>query len=256
MSFLRNNIAPRLRLLRTALFRRFIYPDVVKVAEEYGLSYRDLPANIEPFEFARDLTSGTAAPPPDFAALIEPSEAFTPPGAPLVFNSEPSVGRFLGQLAHYLNAQTVVELGCFVGWSSAHLALALKASNRGGRLFCVDYMQRYLDVAMANLRRHGLSDLATPVCGRSLDAAVMAALPEKIDIVFLDTSHAYPATRDEILAYAARLTPAGCLVLHDSTSASGVRRSVQEVASRFNVLTFATEQSNGVTVLRPVDQRR
>lgn len=251
MSFLRNNIAPRLRLLRTALSRRFIYPDVVKIAEEYGLSYSDLRADIEPFEFARGLLMGTTAPPPDFAALIEPSGGFTPPGAPDIFNSEPSVGRFLGQLTYYLKAQSVVELGCFVGWSSAHMALALKSSNRGGRLFCVDYMQHYLDVAMANLKRHGLGDVATPVRGKSLDAAVMAALPERIDMVFLDTSHAYPATRDEILAYAPRLTAGGCLVLHDSTKASGVRRSVLEVGDRFRVLTFATEQSNGVTVLRP-----
>ncbi|MGA2015623.1 MAG: CmcI family methyltransferase [Opitutaceae bacterium] len=251
MSFLRDNIAPRLRLLRTALSRRFIYPDVVKIAEEYGLSYSDLRADTEPFEFVRRLLTGTTAPPPDFAALIEPSEGFTPPGAPDIFNSEPSVGRFLGQLTYYLKAQSVVELGCFVGWSSAHMALALKSSNRGGRLFCVDYMQHYLDVAIANLKRHGLSDVATPVCGKSLDAAVMAALPGRIDMVFLDTSHAYPATRDEILAYAPRLTTGGCLVLHDSTKASGVRRSLLEVGDRFRVLTFATEQSNGVTVLRP-----
>jgi predicted O-methyltransferase YrrM len=251
MSFLRNNVAPRLRLLHTALFRRFIYPDVVKVAEEYGLSYRDIPANIEPFVFVRSLLMGNTAPPPDFAALIGPPADFTPPGAPFIFNSEPSVGRFLGQLTYYLKAQSVVELGCFVGWSSAHVALSLKACNHGGRIFCVDHMQGYLDVAMANLERHGLGGLAKPICGRSLDADVMAALPEKSDIVFIDTSHAYPATRDEILAYAPRLAPAGCLVLHDSINASGVRRSVQEVADRFNVMTFATEQSNGVTVLQP-----
>ena len=250
MSLLRDNIAPRLGLLRTALFRRFIYPEVVKVAEKYGLSYRDVRAGVEPIEFVRNLLAGNAAPPPDFASLIEPLESFMPPGAPYHFSSEPCVGRFLGQLTYYRNAQSVVELGCFVGWSSAHMALSLKACDRGGRIFCVDYMQDYLDAAMANLRRHGLGGIATPICGKSLDAAVMAALPDKIDIVFLDTSHAYPSTRDEILAYAPRLARAGCLVLHDSISADGVRRSVNEVADRFSVLTFATEQSNGVTVLQ------
>jgi predicted O-methyltransferase YrrM len=250
MSLIRDNIAPRLRLVRTALFERFIYADLVRQAEDYGLTYRDLGADLEPFEFVRRLVNGSTQAPPDFGALLEPAATFTRPGDPSVFNSEPGVGRFLGQLAFYLRPRTVVELGCFVGWSSAHLALALKAGG-GGRLYCVDYMQAYLDTTMANLGRHGLSGLATPVRGMSMDAAVLASLPEKIDLVFIDTSHSYPATRDEILAYERRLAPGGYIALHDSVSASGVRRSVRELADRFHVMTFATEQSNGVTVLRP-----
>jgi predicted O-methyltransferase YrrM len=250
MSFLRHNLGPRLRLMRTALFRRFIYTDVIRMAEDYGLSYRDLCANVEPIEFVRTLVDGTATAPPDFRALIEPAETFTPPGAPGTFSSEPSVGRFLGQLAYYLQAQTVVELGCFVGWSSAHLALGIKASGSGGRLYCVDFRQDYLDTTMANLERHGLAGVATPVLGQSLELPVIDALPQKIDMVFLDTSHSYPATRDEILAYAPRLGSGGLLVLHDSTRASGVRRSIGELSEGFDALTFGTERSNGVTVLR------
>jgi predicted O-methyltransferase YrrM len=250
MNFLRDNLAPRLRLVRTALLRRFIYSDIVKMAEDYGLSYRDLRADMEPIEFARRLVEGNATPPPDFGALIEPPEKFTPPGAPEAFHSEPSVGRFLGQLAYYLRAQSVVELGCFAGWSSAHLALGLKASRSGGRLFCVDYRQDYLDATMANLGRHGLADVTTPVLGLSHEPAVLVALPKSLDLVFIDTSHSYPATRDEILAYAPRLSPTGVFVLHDSISANGVRRSIVELADGFHSLTFATEQSNGVTLLR------
>jgi predicted O-methyltransferase YrrM len=250
MSPLRDNIRPRLRLLRTALTRRFVYADVVVMAREYGLDYRDVSADTEPFGFVRSLSAGSQAAPPDFAALVGPVGSFTPPGAPPLFNSEPSVGRFLGQLVFFSRPKVVVELGCFAGWASAHMALALRAAGQGGRIFCVDYVQEYLDVTLANLRRLGLAELATPVRGLSLEPAVMGALPARIDVIFLDTSHAYPDTRDEILAYAPRLSPGGVLVLHDSVSASGVRRSVQEVANRFNVLTFATEQSNGVTVLQ------
>lgn len=250
MSLVRNNLAPRLRLLRNALFRRFVYADVLAMAREYGMDYGDVRAGEEPFGFVLPLLAARTNP-PDFAALIEPAERFTPPGAPAIFNSEASVGRFLGQLAFFKGAKTVVELGCFVGWASAHLALAVKAAGHGGRVYCLDYMQEYLDVTLANLKRHGLGDLVTTVRGRSLDAAVLSAMPPSIDLIFLDTSHAYPDTRDEILAYAPRLSPGGFLVLHDSVSASGVRRSVAEVADRFNVLTFATEQGNGVTVLQP-----
>jgi len=252
MSLLRNNVMPRLRLLRTALCRRFVYADVVAMAREYGIDYRDVGGDVEPFGFVRSLVAGASADPPDFSATIEPAEGFIPAGAPPQFNSEPSVGRFLGQLVFFSRAGTVVELGSFAGWASAHMALALKAAGCGGRLYCVDYMQEYLDAALANLRRHGLEGLVTPVRGLSLDPAVLAALPAAgIDVIFLDTSHAYPDTRDEILAYAPRLSRGGALVLHDSVSASGVRRSVKEVAGRFRVMTFATEQGNGVTVLRP-----
>jgi predicted O-methyltransferase YrrM len=250
MSLIRHNIAPRLRLLRTALFRRFVYADVVAMAREYGLDYKDVCADIEPFGFVRSLAAGTPAAPPDFSAVIEPAETFTPPGAPPLFNSEPCVARFLGQLVFFRQARIVVELGCFAGWASAHMALALKTLGHGGRLYCVDYLQEYLDVTLANARRHGLGGIVTPVCGLSLEPSVLAALPEKIDVIFLDTSHSYPATRDEVLAYAPRLSPGGMLVLHDSVSASGVRQSVREVADRFRVLTFATEQGNGVTVLQ------
>jgi len=247
-----SNIKPRLQLLRAALCRRFIYPDVLAIAREYGVEYGDIRADTEPIGFARSLAAGAAAPPPDFAALIEPAGRFTPEGAPSRFNSEPSVGRFLGQLVFFSRARTVVELGSFVGWASAHMALALRAAGLGGRLYCVDYMQEYLDLTMANLKRHGLGDLVTPVRGLSLEPAVLAALPAAaIDVIFLDTSHSYPATRDEILAYSPRLSPGGFLVLHDSVNASGVRRSILETSGRFSALTFATEEGNGVTVLRP-----
>jgi predicted O-methyltransferase YrrM len=179
---------------------------------------------------------------------IEPSENFTPSWAPASFNSEPSVVRFLGQLVYYKRARTIIELGCFVGWATAHMALALQARD-GGRIHCVDPSQEYLDVMKTNLRRHGLHALVAPVRGFSLDQAVLAELPLMADVIFLDTCHAYPVTRDEILTYAPRLAPGGCFVLHDSISAPGVRRSLQEIASRFRVHTFATEQSNGVTVL-------
>jgi len=249
MSFFRDNLSPRLRLLRTALTRRFVYGDVVAMARDYGMDYLDLRADTEPIAFARELLGpGAPEPPPDFANLIEAADKFTPPGAPAKFNSEPSVARFLGQLVFYRRAPVVFELGCFVGWTTAHMALALSARG-GGRLHAVDASAEYLAVMLANLRRHHLDGFVTTVRGFSTDEAVLRALPPQADVIFLDTSHSYPATLNEINLYAPRLAPGGYFVLHDSTCASGVRRSVAE-ATGFRVLTFATEHSNGVTVLR------
>ena len=245
---LASNLLPRLRLVRTALTRRFIYPDVTALAAAYGMDYTDVPGDLHPFALVRAIEGGAV---PFDLGKLEPVEAFTPPGAPAQFNSEPSVAQFLGELAYRRKAKTIIELGCFVGWTTAHLAYGLQAHG-GGRLVALDPSQEYLDAMMANLRRNGgLDRLVTPLRGMSLDPAVLAALPAQADLIFLDTSHAYPATRDEILAYAGRLAPGGCFVLHDSVNAPGVRRSIVEVAERFRIHTFATERSNGVTVLFP-----
>lgn len=140
-------------------------------------------------------------------------------------------------------------MGCFVGWTSAHLALALKVNGWTGKLYCVDAERRHLDTALSNLQRLGLEHEASFLLGRSLDEAVLSALPGKIEVLFIDTSHQYPDTFNEIMTYAPRMAPGGCMVLHDSLSWPGVRRSLAEVAERFRVLTFATEMGNGVSVL-------
>ncbi len=244
-----SNISARLRLLRTALMRRFIYTDIVAMAEQYGLSIRDVCADVEPFEFAA-LATGSPLSGPDFSVLREAD--FTAADAYAAgWSSEPSVGRFLGRLAAARRAAVVIELGCFVGWSTAHIALALAKSNPAGRVHYLDYDRRYLDTAGANLRRLGLEAQGQPHQGMSTDPAVQSALPAKADIVFIDTSHDYECTLQEIDHYGARLNPGGCLVLHDSLSASGVRRAVYERKDRFRVATFATERSNGITVLWP-----
>jgi predicted O-methyltransferase YrrM len=247
------NLLPRLRLIRIALTRRFVHDDVVAMARQYGVPYGDVRADIEPFAFVQEI-AGTRTPglPPELWRTLGDAADFTPADAPLFFNSEPSVGRFLGELVHFKRAKTVIELGCFVGWSTAHMALALQALGGTGRLYCVDCYQGFLDSTLANLGRHGLQGLATPVCGTSLDTATLQALPAQADVIFLDTTHAYPGTLEEIRAYSRRLAPGGCLVLHDTLSAPGVRRSVLECAGGFRILTFATEKSNGLSVLTPI----
>lgn len=250
MAFIHDNLSPRLRLIRTAFTRRFIYHDLIRMVREYGAEYRDVCGNTGPLDFAQDLLGSKLDKAPDFATAIQPLSTFTPPGAPVIFNSEPSVARFLGQLVFHRPFGTVVELGSFVGWTTAHLALGLKARGGSGQIFAVDYMQEYLDIMMANLRRHALESMVTPLRGMSLDSAVLAALPPRVDLIFLDTSHAYPDTLQEVLTYMPRLAPRGFLVMHDSVSIAGVRRSIEELPDRFRKLTFATERGNGVTVLQ------
>ncbi len=244
-----SSIPDRLRLLRTALTRRFIYADVVAMSERYGLSIRDVCADVEPFELA-DLTQGGKPPGLDFSALREAEFTATESYA-TGWSSEPTVGRFLARLTVARKARVVLELGCFVGWATAHIATALSRHVPDGRIHYLDHNPRYLSAATANLRRLGLDGLGVPHLGLSTDPRIQQSLPAKADIIFIDTSHDYEPTLQEIDHFGARLTPGGCLVLHDSLSAAGVRRAVHERRAAFRVATFATERSNGISVLWP-----
>lgn len=242
------NIQSRLTLLRIALTRRFIYDDIVRMAKDYGVHYDDVRADIHPLEFTRLLLPGSLSmKDPEWSALDADAANFTPADFPQEFNSEPSVSRFLGELAFHQPAKTVIELGCFVGWTTAHLALALR-SGVGGTIHAVDPSRMYLDTMLANLKRHGLGESVKPVQGFSEDGNVLAVLPERADIIFIDTGHNYPQTLREVELYAPRLAPRGLIVLHDSMSAPGVRKSLLEVKG-FRKMTFGTERGNGVTIL-------
>lgn len=243
------NLAERARLLRTALTRRYIWTDLTAMVREHGFELRDVRANVHPLQFARQLPPDRRdAPPPDFHRLGRGKDFAL--AQTYAWNSEPTVSEFLGELVWRLRARTVVELGCYVGWTSAHLAVGLAANGSDARLWCLDYDARFLGAARGNLARLGLADRVEWVHGLSLDRAILDRLPREIDLLFIDTSHEYQATLDEIAAYAPRLTPGGCIALHDSISQDGVRRALAERWSEFATLTFATEFANGLTLLR------
>ena len=247
---IRSNLQARVRLLLTAFLRRYIWSDIAAMAREH-CTYHDIAGDVDPLSFAHAVF-GTNEPvipaPPHFSEKLGSARSFVPAGAAESFTSEPSVGRFLSQLVFYRKPTVVVELGCFVGWASAHLAAALQA-NGHGKLYCVDCDQKNLDATVTNLKRLGLDALTNTLLGKSTEPTVVAGLPNKIDILFIDTSHTYRDTLDEILLYSSRMEETGCMVLHDSISFPGVRRAVAEVSGKFRILTFATESGNGVSVL-------
>jgi predicted O-methyltransferase YrrM len=244
------NLQQRLRLLQIACTRRYIWTDLTAMVMAHGFELRDVRANLHPLRFARNipgLTSQSAV--PVFAERLGKAAAFELADS-FAWNSEPSVSEFLGELVFRRRARTIVELGCFVGWTSAHLALGMQVSGADGRLWCIDTDERFLSAARRNLERRQLASNVTFVCGRSLDASVLSALPTSIDLVFIDTSHEYQDTLEEISAYAARLASGGCIALHDTISQDGCRRALRDCWSDFATLTFATEFGNGLTVLQ------
>jgi predicted O-methyltransferase YrrM len=237
---LASNLQARLQLISTALTRRYIWHDLTTMVKAQGFEFRGIRANTHPLRFARHLTATAPLPaPPDFSGHMGSAADFLLANT-YPWNSEPSVSEFLGELAVVQGAHTIVELGCYVGWTSAHFALAQLRLGTGSRLWCVDGNSEFLAAARANLTRLGLAGQTEFVHGFSLDPAVFASLPASIDLLFIDTSH----------EYAPRLAPGGLIALHDSISQNGVRRAVFDLWDEFETLTFATELGNGVTVLR------
>lgn len=248
---LSSNLRIRLRLLRAVLTKRFIYPDVTDVALAFGnLPVPDVAGDLEPIDLLGRVGGLDARPWPDFSALRQDAMI----GGPTErqnWSSERNAAEFIGRFTAALEAGVVIELGCFIGYTSAHIATALRAQPRPGHLHYVDCADDYLAATAANLKRFGLEGLATPHRGTSCDPTVLAELPAAADLIFIDTTHGYDDTRAEIAAYGPRLSSRGCLALHDSIRFPGVRRAVSEVSDRFRICTFATERGNGLSVLLP-----
>jgi len=100
------------------------------------------------------------------------------------------------------HAQTVIELGVRTGVSTVAWLYGLEQS--GGHLWSVD-------IAPAPSLP---SRQWTFILGDDLD--VVGQLPDEVDVVFIDTSHHYQRTLDELAAYLPKVRSGGTIVLHDT----------------------------------------
>ena len=119
---------------------------------------------------------------------------------------------FLYEQAHSRPGCCIVELGTRNGNST--LAFLAGVAESGGTVWSVDVDNIILnDDGMwrwQNARNWRF------IHGSDMDEGVQAMLPEKIDILFIDTSHEYEHTLAELRTYIPRLTPDGIALLHDT----------------------------------------
>ena len=56
----------------------------------------------------------------------------------------------------------------------------------------------------------------TFIHGSDMDPDIYAKLPPEVDVLFIDTSHEYQHTLDELDAYVPRVVKGGVVLLHDT----------------------------------------
>ncbi len=108
-----------------------------------------------------------------------------------------------------LNAQKVIELGVGGPADGGHSTVAwlYGLAQTGGHLWSVDLQDAPFEAAGW-----------TFIQGNDQNPAILAALPGSVDIVFIDASHDYDETVNELELYGARVRPGGRIVLHDTAS--------------------------------------
>jgi predicted O-methyltransferase YrrM len=116
--------------------------------------------------------------------------------------------RGLHDLALDYEDPTVVELGVREGASTIAFLDAL--TSVGGHLYSIDIDHPKVPIWWAD------TGLWTFLIGDDVSPAVIAEIPERIDILFIDSSHYYQQTIDELDAYAYRVRPGGLILLHDT----------------------------------------
>ncbi|MGH2994800.1 MAG: class I SAM-dependent methyltransferase [Gaiellaceae bacterium] len=121
----------------------------------------------------------------------------------------------------------IVEIGSWRGKSTTCLGLGSKAGNRVP-VYAVDPHAKH---TFADFRRNieaaGISDLVTPVPGRSQELA--AGFQEPIELLFIDGAHQYELVRDDFDHWVPKVVEGGVVAMHDTTWFEGPKRVADEL---------------------------
>lgn len=101
-----------------------------------------------------------------------------------------------------------LELGVRSGESTCAFLAAVEAHN--GHLWSVDIDPPSIPIEWYDNTRWSF------IQGDDLDPAVAVRLPHMVDLLFIDTSHQYRHTFDELSTYGSRVRQGGCILLHDT----------------------------------------
>lgn len=123
-------------------------------------------------------------------------------------NSSSDIHQHLPTLFEYgKTAERIIELGVRDGDSTTAFMAGIEIG--GGELWSCDtvapkFLKQYQETC----------DRWTFELGDDVERAPYA--PNKVDVVFIDTSHAYEHTKAELEVYGSKVKPGGVILLHDT----------------------------------------
>jgi caffeoyl-CoA O-methyltransferase len=175
--------------------------------------------------------------PPRDPVVAEMEDFAKKNGVPIV---GPMVGRFLHQLARFVDAERVFEMGSAIGYSTIWFARALKP---GGKVYYTDGSQENASRARDYIKRAGVSDRIEILVGNALD--LIDQVQGEFDVVFNDVDkHDYPV----VYRKAANRVRIGGLFVSDNVLWSGqvadssVKDKQTEGIRSFNKLLYADDR--------------
>lgn len=137
-------------------------------------------------------------------------------------------------------SKRILQFGTFLGGSGLVLAdIATQNGGELGKLVTVDPNHAYNANQMKYAQMAGLAGAIQTVDGMSTDPALLARLArEKWDAIYLDTTHQFTQTYEEIKAIAPLCGPATLFLFHDASQHAadtldqgrqgGVKRAIAE----------------------------
>ncbi len=180
-------------------------------------------------------------------------------------------------LTRMLRPNLVVEIGCFIGFSSLHIAQALKDQGFGKQIsidafdWDVDAgcgMENRQIVAERYRIKSGLEDILTYIKGYStvVYPDVLPQIREKIDLLFIDGDHRVDGVIADFNTYYPQVRRGGYIVLHDihpdMCGCDGPRGLIEMLKWRgaiprhLELIELQTQDGFGVALLRKISCRR
>jgi hypothetical protein len=150
------------------------------------------------------------------------------------------------QVARARSGAVFVEIGAYLGRSTAYLASRILRSGKRIRVYVVDLwdgwfwnddrqalpMNEGTDVFwhfMRNMRQQGLDEVLCPL-KMSSDKAALLFDDASLDFVFVDGDHGYEAVKRDLHGWFPKVKPGGVLAGHDyiNNDFPGVRKAADE----------------------------
>jgi predicted O-methyltransferase YrrM len=152
-----------------------------------------------------------------------------------------------------LGRGVMAELGVRAGNSACALLAAIEVAG-GGDLYSVDIADAQVPAAWHRLVAwHFLK-------ADDMSERARAFVPARLDLLFIDTSHAFGHTLDELGAYGSRVRPGGIILCHDTHWDEGdielpgpdgpVARALTEWCARENLQWEDRPGSYGLGIVR------